>query len=268
MSTAARGYYSLIQHCPNRSRLESANVGVVLFSPTKDYLGARLSQGNDRLRRFFKGEQLDLNAVNAAKRAIFERLRVGRESFQTLDDLQQFVDTRANSLLLTPPRAVKVVDGDQDLNRLFDELVGGRAKRADVPAHVREVERIFRAPELTNRIRFDTEVRVPVIGRKLTIPYAYQNGALNLVKPVIFHSHETKAENTAMRLSVEGDLIARHGLEDGRQAQLILIPEFSPGLSTEASQGLLQLFGQYKVRTVRRSELAAFAQEVRDTAHG
>jgi hypothetical protein len=114
VSTAARGYYSLIQYCPNRSRLESANVGVVLFSPTKDYLGARLSQGDDRLRRFFKGEQLDSHAVNAAKRAIFQRLQMGRESFQTLDDLQQFIDTRANSLLLTPPRPMKVVEGDQE----------------------------------------------------------------------------------------------------------------------------------------------------------
>ena len=41
MSTVTTGYYSVIQYCPDRSRLEAANVGVLLFVPAGGYLRAR-----------------------------------------------------------------------------------------------------------------------------------------------------------------------------------------------------------------------------------
>ena len=72
---ASKGYYSLIQYCPDRSRLEGANIGVVLFCPERRFLQARLSNGNDRLRRFFGAGSFDPSALAAAKRAIAARLQ-------------------------------------------------------------------------------------------------------------------------------------------------------------------------------------------------
>ena len=37
------GYYGLIQCCPNPSRLEAANVGVLLFSPEHAFLNRMLT---------------------------------------------------------------------------------------------------------------------------------------------------------------------------------------------------------------------------------
>ncbi len=47
MSTK-RGYYSLIQFCPNPSRAEAVNLGVLLFCPEAGFIGARTSATNQR----------------------------------------------------------------------------------------------------------------------------------------------------------------------------------------------------------------------------
>lgn len=35
-----KGYYSIIQYCPDLSRFEAANVGVLLFCPERAFLKA------------------------------------------------------------------------------------------------------------------------------------------------------------------------------------------------------------------------------------
>ena len=52
--TAHKGYYSVVQYCRDRSRLEAANTGVLLFCPELGYLQARTSRDNARIRRFFR----------------------------------------------------------------------------------------------------------------------------------------------------------------------------------------------------------------------
>lgn len=41
----SKGYYSLVQYCPDRSRMESANLGVVLFCPDLDFLDVKFCRG-------------------------------------------------------------------------------------------------------------------------------------------------------------------------------------------------------------------------------
>jgi len=100
----------------------------------------------------------------------------------------------------------------------------------------------------------------------LKIPYAYKNGILNLVKPVEFSAAEAKATNSAIRLSLEGDLLAKHGVEGG-DARLVVIPEFAADTSPELEQAVTDLFEEYKVRTIAMNQLADFAEEIRRTAH-
>jgi hypothetical protein len=88
-----KGSYSVIQYCPDLSRLEAASVGVLLFCPEAKFIAARTSAGNDRVGRFFGSESLDPFFLNSAKRSIENRLRVDRDRFQTLEDLQWLVDS-------------------------------------------------------------------------------------------------------------------------------------------------------------------------------
>ena len=126
---AAKGYYSLIQYCPDPSRAEAATIGVVLFCPDRRFIEAKTAAGNDRIRRFFGAESLDRRRLNTQKRSLEDRIRLHADEFRTLGDLQVFIDTRANELVLTAPRSMKVLDPRRDLDNLFMELVGGRARK-------------------------------------------------------------------------------------------------------------------------------------------
>jgi hypothetical protein len=119
-----RGYYSLIQFCPDFSRLETVNVGVVLLCPDAAFIKARTSSNNDRCRRVFGSNAVDGSRLNSAKAAIEARLRKDAAALRSLDELKQFIATRANSLVLTPPRSIKVASPTDELHRLFKELVG------------------------------------------------------------------------------------------------------------------------------------------------
>lgn len=119
-----RGYYSLIQFCPDISRLETVNIGVVLFCPTLDFLDARTAKTNRRAEMLVGRGNLQHEALNSAKQAIEERLQVDRDAFQSIEDLEKFIATRGNMLKLTAPRPVKVFDPTTELQTLFDELVG------------------------------------------------------------------------------------------------------------------------------------------------
>jgi len=124
-----RGYYSLIQFCPDASRLEAVNVGVVLFCPALDFLSARTTSNNRRAEALVGRSRLERASLNAAKEAIERRLEVDRGSFQGIEDLENFVNTRGNWLKLTQARPVKVFNPESELEKLYAELVGGKSLR-------------------------------------------------------------------------------------------------------------------------------------------
>lgn len=130
----ARGYYSILQYVPDLERSEGANIGVVLFCPDTRFLKVQTATGNDRVRRFFRPEEsvdLDLDRLNSLKAAFEERLAVEAARVQTLEEFRQFIDSRANQILLTAPRSIKVFDPQTELATLFEALVGGRRKRGE-----------------------------------------------------------------------------------------------------------------------------------------
>ena len=88
MTAAKRGYYCLIQYCPDPGRLEAANLGVLLFSPEVGFLDARMASTNERVRRFFGAASFEGWALDSAKDALRARLRTDRESFRSLEDLE------------------------------------------------------------------------------------------------------------------------------------------------------------------------------------
>jgi hypothetical protein len=116
-------YYSLIQYCPDLSRAEAVNVGVLLFCPELGFVDARTSSRNDRVRRFFPSLNIDEARLNIMKRSIGRRLRAEPTRFEAVEDLIAFIDTRANEMVVTPPRPMQVVEPEADLARLYEELV-------------------------------------------------------------------------------------------------------------------------------------------------
>jgi len=265
---AKRGYYSLIQFCPDPSRAERVNVGVVLFCPEAEFIAARTAHGNRQAEKLVAREALDRAGLNAAKRAIERRLEVERESFKTLDDLQRFVDTRANVLKLTASRPIKVFDAEQDLDRLYNELVGGRPRRRLPPPVFPKLDDVFRRLERQGRARLDWTVRIPLLERGLRIPYAYRNGVWSLVKPRVFSSDKAPALESALRLAEAGYLLQRRGEDEEGKKQLIVVPTFERGAEVEnVEKGVTELLHEYNVTSVPLGKVDEFAAQVEQEAH-
>ena len=156
-----------------------------------------------------------------------------------------------------------------DLQRLFGTLVETPSDVADAPSAgvlpptlSRTLDRLAAA----NRVWRPGPVKVPVLKRKIDIPYAYQNGVLNYVKPFAFAANR-RAESQAEKLAIEGDLIQRHP-EGEEERRLIVVSTREARIrGREITQHVAPLFKEYHVRLVRPSEAEKFAQEIEQAAH-
>jgi hypothetical protein len=269
---AKKGYYSLIQFCPDASRLEAVNVGVLLFCPDVRFIAARTARTNRRAEKLVGRAEFDRASLNSAKRALERRMHTDREAFTRLEDLRKFVDSRGNVLKLTPPRPVKVFDPEVDLDNLFSELVGGVARLSATelaPSQpVAQLRSVFRTLHEQGRARLDWDVPVPLLGRPLHIPYAYRNGAWNLVKPHRFSAKEESALRAAERFAIEGDLLFKHPTDDNGQKRLIVVTSFESKKGSASLQDRVEdVLEAYNVKTVHGEQVDTFLAEVEQEAH-
>jgi hypothetical protein len=268
-----KGYYSLIQFCPDASRLETVNVGVILLCPERGFLDARTCRANSRVRQAF-GRKVDAKALDLAKRAMESRVRGAREDVRSREDLAEFARLQANALMITAPRPMRVVDPEADLEALYNELVGGepqKRERRSEPEVKTRLDEIFQRPSLKDRIVVKPQVTVPVLDRRFPVPYAYQNGAFNLVRPEVFVSDENNALGKAEKLMAEAAMIQRHTERTDNPQRVIVIPEVldaDPAKDTTGLEAKIEaLFREFAIRVVKPEELDAFAQEVEREAH-
>ncbi|MFZ4778082.1 MAG: DUF3037 domain-containing protein [Terrimicrobiaceae bacterium] len=129
MKKPTTGYYSVIQFIPDRSRLEAANVGVLLFVPGVKYLQTRMSENNDRIRQFFGDDAPGIKALNTVKRTVEKRIHVESSRLQERASLEHFLRLFANKIAFSDLRPVRVTNPDVELAQLFDEHVGGRTEQ-------------------------------------------------------------------------------------------------------------------------------------------
>ena len=261
-----KGYHSLIQFCPDASRLEAVNLGVVLFCPALDFLASRTSSSTRRAEKLVGRGELAREALKLARTAIEQRLRTDRASFRDIEDMQRFVETRGNSLRLTDPRPLKVYTPADDLNRLFDELVGGPAAsdRNSVARDFPSLQSLFARLSDEGRAELDFSAQLPVLGQEFRVPFAYRNGVLNLVKPQRFSYN---ARQQALNLAIRGDLIHRHGIQDAPNPRLVVVSRFPADCDAGLISHVDELFGEYSVKHIHDTDIDAFANQIEIEAH-
>ncbi|AKT38397.1 DUF3037 domain-containing protein [Chondromyces crocatus] len=118
-----RGFFSLLQFCPDLDRGECANVGVVLSLPERGFFGVRLSDDNRVPQRRFGRDGFDDARLTLAKRALEGRLRQEGPAWRSADDLLRFARKEGNHLILSAPRTVLLEDPRAELNGLYERLV-------------------------------------------------------------------------------------------------------------------------------------------------
>lgn len=261
----SNGYYSVVQFCPDFSRMEAANVGVILFCPKKGFLAAKLAPDEARVRRFFGAEGYNATQLAVAKEALENTLETDRRAFETYEDLKRFAEIVANELVVTPPRPISVGDPEADLATLYSELVGEETKAVRPRRAERELAEYLAPLKQSGRVKENFRVTIPVLGRNFRARFAYRNGAINLVKPQPFASDKTHSENTALMLRSEGDLLTHP--DAGESYKLIVVPDF-PSLEVEQKIGphVREILGEH-ARVVERRDLPKFAKEVAAQAH-
>lgn len=267
-----KGYYSLIQYCPDSSRLEAANIGVLLFCPEIKFLKARISEPEARIRQFFGMRKDDDRKINALKKAIEERLKREQDWFKDLHDLEAFISTRANALQITLPRPMKVQDPERELEELFEELVRKPVKKGlrEISPGLKPIRealsQTFADPEVKRRLRERITVEVPALRRPLTVPYGFQNGAFNLIQPVSFPAKQRDAlVNRACVLAVEGHSIATHRHPEFGDLRLVVVGQISPE-QRESESTVRDIFAENDVRYFSVAELPVLRQEIVATA--
>lgn len=261
----SKGYYSLIQYCPDLTLGEAANVGVLLFCPERGFLKAATISNNSRISRFFGTEGHDWERINTLKRGLADRLNSGVSGIFTPDDLQQFIATRANLFQVTTPRPMKVINPEEDLEALFKRVFGVPIKPAPKKTLRKFLGERLLIPGLESKVIQDIKVGVPVLGKTVDFPFGYQNGRFNLINPVRFEaaSPEQSAIN-ACKYAVEGKSLYDNPDPDYGKLQLLIVGKFR-SKDEETPKRVKRVFEDFGVRLLRMDELGQLTEEIRRT---
>lgn len=265
-----RGFYSLVQYCPDLSRLEVANVGVVLFCAEWNYLGVELTQNHTRISQMFGRGQRDLKRLRVVKAGLEERLTSSGDDLKSLDSLNELAALHVNTIRMTRFMPCRVSGTPQvDLKRMYEELVESpkESKTVSKAAALKQtLEDRFSAPEVSKRLHRGLKVRIPVLDREEEIPYGYQNGRLNLIAPVVFPKTPAALEDRAARYAVEGKSLYDNPDSQHGELQMLVVGAFDPG-ATESITIARRILDSHQVRLFPRSELSELTKEIRQHGH-
>jgi hypothetical protein len=119
----ARGFFSVVQFCPDLDRGECANVGVILVVPSHGFLDVCLSKDNEGPKQRFGRDAYDDTRLTVAKKALEGRLRYEGKEWRGPEDLQRFAKREGNHLMLATPKLILVETPQADLEELYHRLV-------------------------------------------------------------------------------------------------------------------------------------------------
>lgn len=114
-------YYTPIQYCPDKSRMETINIGIMLFIP-QNSLNWQFDADLMRVRRMFP---------NAGNRRLLAEIKAFDHRLQTMkvpnkDNLSYFIDSRAGNIMCQPLRSMKISENatvENAMKELFKSLV-------------------------------------------------------------------------------------------------------------------------------------------------
>ncbi len=260
-----KGFFSVVQFCPDLDRGECANVGVVLVVPSLGFRKVLLSEDNEGPKQRFGRDAYDDARLAVAKRALAGRIEQEGREWGTPEELTKFGKKEGNHLLLSAPRVILVEDAEVELSELFQRLVHvdpNRRRRQPKP----DLKNIFEPKLMGVPLLRDLEVDIPEYG-KLDVPYAYRNGVLNLVRPEGFPIDVHSATAKANDLAVKGHLLFTHPDPHGKPRKLIVVGGFDASAPEDLKYRIEFVLKEHDARLVREDRLDDFVAEVKRDAH-
>lgn len=259
----SKGYYCLIQYCPDFSRAEAANVGLVLFQPEPTATAVRIVEKVDFVAKRL-GRKVATGSVLEDVQSIGYRLK--HEPFRSIEDLERFVRTRGNRIQLTMPRSMRIEAIEQDAAQLFAELVGP-AQHADLASQeTKEIPLLRRtftalAEQMPERVFVGREFHERTFGIPIRSDYAYMNGALNVVQVMPATRDLDALRRDALGMSKEGELVRE--LEEG-PGKLYVVSTAETKKALEQERAFGEILDKLGTTTfVPSAKIEEFAQRVR-----
>ena len=234
-----QGFYCLIQYCPDFSRAETANVGLMLFQPEPVASAVRIvNDVRPAMKRLGRGGDAATLLGSVQSMAY----RIEREQFRSLEVLEKFVRTRGNQIQLTMPRSMRIDAIERDVENLFAEIVDAtrppeRAVGKQMPPLLRAFTAL--ATRMPERVLIDHDFHVRDLGIPIHADYAYKNGRWNIVREMPTAKDLVALRSSAMGLSKEGELVRK--LEDGEGALVVVA---TTSARSEKAAEREQVFGE------------------------
>ena len=267
--TPVRAYYSLIQFCPDTARLETVNIGVALFCEKHDFLQTRMSGNNRRIVKVFGRGDQDLQRLRDVKQALRETIESRRDDLGKLEQLQKFASLHVNHLRMTQFMPCRIASTpESEIETLFNELVGLRPQDGlETSSRMTEMlDTVFGLPEVMPYMRRNVEVNVPIYQTRDSVPYAYQNGRLNLIKPIEFPKRQGAVIDKAARNAVEGKSIFENPDDEHGELQLVVVGSFERTKSADIETAS-RIFEDNRVRLYTTDQLDDLKSDILTNGH-
>jgi len=149
-----------------------------------------------------------------------------------------------------------------DAEELYARLVHVEPRRRQ-RLHVPDLAAVFETRLVGVPLLKNYQVEIPEYG-PWKVPYAYQNGVLNLIRPEAFS--ENSAEAKGNDLAVKGHLVSRHP-ESGKPQKLIVVGGFDAAAPESLKRRIEFILEECDARLVREEKLDEFVEEIRREAH-
>lgn len=256
--SAKQGFYSLIQFSPVPDRFEFINIGVMLAVPALKFFDVKYSRGQKRIEKLF-GKQRQ-SYLSSLKEAIRNRLELEVSKEFSLNRFEKFAESRANEIRISRPLPVVVADTPKDeLDDLFQHLVGESEVAQRGPRIVTKLTKELDAAGISHMLEKPEPVSIPKYGITIEAPYAYKNGAYNLIDPVRLSGDADDAFKEASKRAIEGQWLSNqtHG-----EKKLIVVGDLSqsqPGIGA----AVYDMMAQHNVSFYSFGHLQTLIEEIR-----
>jgi hypothetical protein len=268
MNTSNTGFFSLVQYCPDRSREEAVNLGVVLISPSHGFVGSKMSSRNERLRKFF-GETLgDLGQIASMRRMLEHRLRDDR-SLSDLENFERFRRALANEFQLSTPRPIRVENPESELFLLFGQLVEIPEPPKPLPSvpGFEHLDEILRTSRFKGIVQHNVQVRLPILNKSLNVPYAFQNGRFNLIQTQRFTQEtEDRLLAEAYKRAAQGHLLYKHPVPGIGECKLVVVGAIGE-VAKSRQEKISQLLADHDVEFYSAERIDELTEKIAATAH-
>ena len=225
------GYYSVIQYCPDRTLMEAASIGVLLFCPDLKFVGVRTTQNSRRIEKVFGKSVGSENFLQSYKDGLGDHFTKKFPNGVSFETMQGHLRSFVNDICFTDIRTTLVASPEQDLDSLFVRIFGTEQELPiNEPIQYRPRRQLLQAlrakqRNILEKIAIPKTVQIPEYAHSINPTMVFLNECVNFVVPkVINEGNATKQAGFGL---VVGGHLAKHKLEWGKTKMIILGSEYS-----------------------------------------